>query len=81
MCGWSGYRQGGLKPKRRSALPCAWRSGVADYDGGKQMLMDALGRPSTPLEVANLIAFPASPRAASIMGTEYVIDGGTIPTV
>ena len=53
---------------------------MADYDGGKQMLMDALGRPSTPLEVANLIAFPASPRAASIMGTEYVIDGGTIPT-
>jgi len=33
-----------------------------------------------PREVADLIAFLASPRAASITGTEYVIDGGTIPT-
>ena len=56
-----------------------------DYEGGKQIIMDSLGgiplgRPSTPREVADLIAFLASPRAASITGTEYVIDGGTIPT-
>jgi NAD(P)-dependent dehydrogenase (short-subunit alcohol dehydrogenase family) len=56
-----------------------------DYEGGKQIIMDALGgipmgRPSKPIEVANLIAFLASPRAATITGTEYVIDGGTIPT-
>ena len=38
-----------------------------------------LGRPSKPMEVANLIAFLASPRAATITGTEYVIDGGSIP--
>lgn len=52
---------------------------------GKQMIMDSLGgvpigRPSTPDEIANLIAFIASDRAGTITGTEYVIDGGTVPT-
>ncbi|WP_269506445.1 SDR family oxidoreductase [Burkholderia sp. IMCC1007] len=56
-----------------------------DYEGGKQIIMDSLGgiplgRPSTPAEVANLIAFLTSPHAAAITGAEYVIDGGTIPT-
>jgi NAD(P)-dependent dehydrogenase (short-subunit alcohol dehydrogenase family) len=56
-----------------------------DYEGGKRIIMDSLGgipigRPSTPEEVANLIAFLASDRAATITGTEYVIDGGTVPT-
>jgi len=33
-----------------------------------------------PREVADLIAFVISPRAGAITGTEYVIDGGTVPT-
>lgn len=53
-------------------------------DAGKRKIMESLGgiplgRPATPDEVAALIAFIASDRAGSITGSEFVIDGGTVP--
>src|SRR6267142_305648 len=63
----------------------AQSSGISE-DAARRQIMNMIGgipigRPGQPEEVAELVAFLASDRAASIHGADYVIDGGTMPTV
>lgn len=51
-----------------------------------QSEMDALGgipigRPAQPEDIVEFVGFSVSPRARYLKGTEYIIDGGTIPTI
>lgn len=66
-------------------LNIALGAGISE-EAARQRIMDMIGgipvgRPGKPEEVAELIAFLSSDRAAYISGVDYVIDGGTMPTV
>ena len=61
-------------------------SSNSTIEEAKESVMDALGgipigRPAQPEEIAELVGFLVSPRANYLTGTEFVIDGGTIPTI
>jgi NAD(P)-dependent dehydrogenase (short-subunit alcohol dehydrogenase family) len=56
-----------------------------DYEGGKQIIMKALGGiplapPAKPEEVATLSPFLFRPAPGQSPAPEFVIDGGTVPT-
>lgn len=62
------------------------QSSNISVEQAQQGVMDALGgipfgRPAEPEDVAELVGFLVSTRAQYLTGTEFVIDGGTIPTI
>ncbi|MCW4468894.1 SDR family oxidoreductase [Flavobacterium sp. MFBS3-15] len=62
------------------------RNANSTVEEAMQNVMDALGgipygRPAQPEEVAELVGFLVSPRANYLTGSEFVIDGGTVPTI
>jgi NAD(P)-dependent dehydrogenase (short-subunit alcohol dehydrogenase family) len=70
---------------RGMILQLAQSSGISE-DAARRQIVNMiggipLGRPGRPEDVAELVSFLASDRAASIHGADYVIDGGTMPTV
>jgi NAD(P)-dependent dehydrogenase (short-subunit alcohol dehydrogenase family) len=59
-------------------------TGISE-EAARQQIMDMLGgipigRPGTPEEVAELACFLASDRAGFVIGVDYILDGGTMPT-
>lgn len=62
------------------------RNANSTIEEAQQGVMDALGgipfgRPAESEEVAELVGFLVSPRANYLTGTNFVIDGGTVPTI
>ena len=62
--------------RKTRASEAAARQQIVDMLGGIPV-----GRSGRPEEVAELVAFLASDRAAFVSGAKYVLGGGTIPIV
>ncbi|WP_042160868.1 SDR family oxidoreductase [Paenibacillus gorillae] len=77
---------GFIQTEAADALIDRMATSTGSRDSALEQLMNSLGgiplgRPGLPEEVAELAAFLVSDRASAITGSEFVIDGGTIPTI
>ncbi|MFD0681131.1 MULTISPECIES: SDR family oxidoreductase [unclassified Paenibacillus] len=77
---------GFIRTEASEAVIDLFAQAAGSKEAGLEQFMNSfggipLGRPGQPEEVGELVAFLASDRAAWITGSEYLIDGGTIPTL
>jgi NAD(P)-dependent dehydrogenase (short-subunit alcohol dehydrogenase family) len=64
------------------AAMIARASGVSPQEVAKRAAAESpTGRFTTPQEVADIVLFLASPRAANITGSDFIVDGGLVPTL
>ena len=72
-------------PMEKFIQDYATSTGVGVEDALRQLLSQAggipMGRMAEPEEVASLVHFLVSPAAAYLTGTNYAIDGGSLPVV
>lgn len=79
--GTQGVRINAVAPGNILSEDSIWARRMAEDAGAVQQMLDrevALGRLGTPQEVAELVAFLASPRAAFASGGIWQLDGGQV---